>query len=760
MKKFRILLTSLLALCLTLCICAANGTSVYAADIDTDEMLAQLGKAFGISQKDFDNYDSNYAKSLPIAYKQSSTSKYLALGGVTAAGSAGINDPDQAYGSKIEAAWNIDYDNRTDTALRPADTSMYISRQRSAIKKTNVDLITFQLDGSSLLLEAMDSLMNEVSADWSKYVNDASFVSYVKDFKAQIVKEYSPQYGEWNATKIAELLEYMLYECVAYGVETINAVNTIRSYNANAVILVIGLYNPLRNLSIIADGKAIDIGNMVEEMFTACDVYLLSKTMNMDKVGFVDVSDTDTTGFGNVVLNTSDSDALVNQLYQIIRATDKQYANQNGHNKIYNRIVNALAEPCEHTKTTTKGAKPATCKEEGYTGDTVCAKCGAVMKAGSVIAKKSHSFGDWKVTKTPTCVAKGTETRTCSGCSKTETRDVAATNVHTYDNGAVTKEPGCDTKGVKTYSCTNAGCNHKKTEDIAATGHKMDKGTITTKPGCDTKGVKTYSCTNAGCNHKKTEDIAATGHTWDKGTVTTKPGCETKGVKTYSCTNAGCNKTKTEDVAATGHKWVDDTVITEPGCETEGEKKVVCSVCEKTQNQAIPAAGHKWDEGAITKDPTCEEDGEKAVTCTVCGKADVEAIPATGHEWDEGTVTKEPACEEDGEKTVTCTVCGKTDVEAIPATGHSYSEYTSNNDATCQKDGTKSAVCKNCGAKDTAEDPESKTDHVYEDGFCVYCNAEQEKKSGAALWITLGVAVPVLAAGGVAGFFFFKKKKV
>ena len=37
-----------------------------------------------------------------------------------------------------------------------------------------------------------------------------------------------------------------------------------------------------------------------------------------------------------------------------------------------------------------------------------------------------HSFGDWKVTTEPTCTEKGIETRTCSGCGDSETRDVAA----------------------------------------------------------------------------------------------------------------------------------------------------------------------------------------------------------------------------------------------------------------------------------------------------------------------------------------------
>ena len=41
-------------------------------------------------------------------------------------------------------------------------------------------------------------------------------------------------------------------------------------------------------------------------------------------------------------------------------------------------------------------AKAATCTSEGYTGDTVCAKCGKVLEKGKVIAKVDHDAGDWQ----------------------------------------------------------------------------------------------------------------------------------------------------------------------------------------------------------------------------------------------------------------------------------------------------------------------------------------------------------------------------
>lgn len=46
-----------------------------------------------------------------------------------------------------------------------------------------------------------------------------------------------------------------------------------------------------------------------------------------------------------------------------------------------------------HTETV-KNARPATCTAEGYTGDTVCAVCGTLLKSGAVIPLTAHQYED------------------------------------------------------------------------------------------------------------------------------------------------------------------------------------------------------------------------------------------------------------------------------------------------------------------------------------------------------------------------------
>lgn len=534
MRKFLLSFASTVMLIIIVSSSIGGGFIAKAAKLDTAEFADKLGEAFGISKSDLDNYHSNYSKSLPMEYKQVEDSVFVVLGGATASGTVAIPDSYLCYGDLLAAEWDIEYDNRATNSLRSSDLVTYINRQKNAISKA--DLITLEIDGSSLLTNAMTRMAQTSVNNWGKYV-DEDFEQFLKDVEEQIIAEYEEEYGKKNAESIADVLEYLLYECIVYGVETVNAVNKIREFSSDASILVIGLYNPVYNLCLSSNGQTIEIGDIIAEMFHICDVYLFTKTVKMEGVGFIDASEVETNGFGTVELDTSSSNALSYQLSQIANATDKQYANTDGHKRIKNLIMGALVEPCEHTQTKIVGEKPASCKSEGYSGDEVCSKCGKVLSVGEDIAKTAHSFSAWKETKAPSCVKKGEETRSCSVCSKKETRDIAVTDEHKLDDGKVTKKPDCDTRGEKTFSCTVDGCKYTKTEVIAALGHKMDDGVITKEPTCVVEGEKTFSCT--ACDQKETEVIPAGEHQYGEYASNGDATCENDGTKTAVCSICG-----------------------------------------------------------------------------------------------------------------------------------------------------------------------------------------------------------------------------
>lgn len=78
--------------------------------------------------------------------------------------------------------------------------------------------------------------------------------------------------------------------------------------------------------------------------------------------------------------------------------------------------------PCKHENLELKNAKEANCVTEGYTGDTYCKDCGALVKSGEKIQKNAQKHtGNTEVRneKAATCAAEGyTGDTYCKDCGK------------------------------------------------------------------------------------------------------------------------------------------------------------------------------------------------------------------------------------------------------------------------------------------------------------------------------------------------------
>lgn len=350
-----------------------------------------------------------------------------------------------------------------------------------------------------------------------------------------------------------------------------------------------------------------------------------------------------------------------------------------------------------HQHTEVRNVKEATCKEEGYTGDTYCTDCGEKLSSGESTAKKAHDWDEGKVTTEATCKNTGVKTYTCNNCSETKTEVIPMTD-HIWDNGKVTTKPSCITPGVKTYTCS--ACQKEKTEKIPATGHLHTEIRNKKEATCKEDGYTgDVYCKDCGEKLSNGKTIAkTTEHTWDAGKVTKAATCTEKGLKLYTCTV--CDKVRTEEIPATGHQHTEVRNVKEATCTKAGYTgDTYCKDCgEKiSSGEVIAKLAHTWDEGNITKEADCKETGVKTYTCHKCGATKTEDIPRTEHTWDEGKVTTAPTCTKPGVRTYTCSVCKATRTEAIKATGHLHTEIRNKKDASCTENGyTGDTYCKDC----------------------------------------------------------------
>ena len=126
------------------------------------------------------------------------------------------------------------------------------------------------------------------------------------------------------------------------------------------------------------------------------------------------------------------------------------------------------------------GAKPATCTQDGYTGDEVCTVCGETVKKGEVIPALGHKT-QLVGAKPATCTQDGyTGDEVCTVCGETVKKGevIPALGHKTQLVGA--KAATCTGDGYTGDEvCTVCGETVKKGEVIPATGHHYEDGKCT-----------------------------------------------------------------------------------------------------------------------------------------------------------------------------------------------------------------------------------------------------------------------------------------
>ena len=334
---------------------------------------------------------------------------------------------------------------------------------------------------------------------------------------------------------------------------------------------------------------------------------------------------------------------------------------------------------------------------------TVTAVNGVSAQVSVKVSEKEHSWGEWKVTKAPTCTEAGTEERECSVCGEKETRTVEALGhkpadpVKENEVAATCTKEGSYDEVVYCSVCHEELSREHKT--VTAFGHTWSEWKQAKAPTCTEAGAEEREC--SVCGEKETRVIDALGHKPaeivkenEVAATCTKEGSYDEVVYCSVCGAELSREHKT--VAALGHTWSEWKQTKDPACEEAGEETRECSVCHEKETRTVEALSH------IPTDPvkenevaaTCTKEGsyDEVIYCSVCGaelSREHKTVAALGHTWGEWKETKAPTCEEAGEETRECFRCNLMETRAIDALGHDWGEWISNGEL----EKTHSRVC-------------------------------------------------------------------
>ncbi len=361
------------------------------------------------------------------------------------------------------------------------------------------------------------------------------------------------------------------------------------------------------------------------------------------------------------------------------------------------------------------------CGEENYQWvktDQTCTKDGKYERICTVCKKvfiteviPAHNFKVIYTGKTATCTENGYDTVYCDWCNTIENRETEDKNNHLFGEWIVTKEPTCKDEGEKERKCTRTGCTYVEKGVVPADSSKHNEGDngweTVTEVSCSQEGKEKSLC--CICNEVFTRTVPvhsdyATNTEKYKEVEIKEANCTQAASVKYQCRDCGVSFTITGERDYNKHDYTDESLwyySDGASCKNHGK---VTKYCKNSRTHKIEEdyAPHIF-EGVetVTKEPACKKengetiftDGEKTIKCIYCDEVKTETVSAGTHSFGDWVITG--TCAEGGTATRTCTCGDETENITFEANTHlNYNSYTVA--PTCIYRGYKHAECKVC----------------------------------------------------------------
>lgn len=263
------------------------------------------------------------------AYHIDNDSFYVAMGdGVVVS---------ESYVDKLAAELHhVDYLNLAEKGMQVSAIADVLAANSADIAKA--DLITLGF-GHDALLQSAASLMGE-ELNWARYVGTtgAAYMEEALDKLTEKVENLDLTSGGADiGSLLVQFIECYTYACISHVVEFPYAVNDIREVNPDALIIVVGMYNPLNNVVLVnsENEEVLAIGTLMDALVETANLYALGYSMAA-------AADVIYVNAPNVETENNKVNMTVWEILRDGAILDTTNPSENGHVYIQERIYDAL----------------------------------------------------------------------------------------------------------------------------------------------------------------------------------------------------------------------------------------------------------------------------------------------------------------------------------------------------------------------------------------------------------------------------------
>lgn len=274
-----------------------------------------------------------YKRATSADYKVTGKSAYVAIGDGSAAG--------ESYVGKVAAELGVkNVTNLAEAGMMVEDAYAVIEKNAAAVEAA--DLITVGFNNNTFVEFSLDKVLagEHDIGDWVPYVTEAgaeAIAKIVEELKQELNQMglgVEPITGIDCALLLTLAIESYAYSCAAYAFNMPLLLNDISNMNDDAVVAIVGMFNPFKGVELNIAGVSLPMGYLVETLVEVTDIYNLTYAMLTNNGTFVNL------GNGTTTINTKTEMSL----FEMINAYTLKTMEPNaaGHTYIKDCIVDAL----------------------------------------------------------------------------------------------------------------------------------------------------------------------------------------------------------------------------------------------------------------------------------------------------------------------------------------------------------------------------------------------------------------------------------